>query len=138
MPARMLTGGCFCGNIRYEITGAPFHSTICHCADCRKAAAAPMVACFSVEKREFQITRGVPKSFASSAWGTRSFCPDCGTQLTFVHSELPDEIDVTTCSLDAPESVPPTDHVRTASGLPWIHLADGLPRHSGRRSPSRD
>jgi len=133
MKAQVLMGGCFCGNIRYEITGRPFNSTICHCTDCRKAAAAPPVACFSVKKREFQLTRGLPKSFASSAWGTRSFCPDCGTQLTFVHSELPDEIDVTTCSLDAPESVPPTDHVRTARRLPWIHLGDELPKHLGQR-----
>lgn len=136
MKALILTGGCFCGNVRYEITGRPFNSTICHCNDCRKAAAAPFVACFSVKRREFQLTHGSPKSFASSAWGTRSFCPDCGTQLTFVHSELPDEIDVTTCSLDAPESVPPTDHVRTAGRLLWIHLADELSKHLGRRPPA--
>lgn len=135
MQAPALTGRCFCGNVRYEITGRPFNSTICHCNDCRRAAAAPLVACFSVKRAEFRWTHGTPKSFESSAWGTRSFCPACGTQLTFVHAELPDEIDVTTCSLDAPESVPPTDHVRTASMLSWIHLADDLPKHSGRRPP---
>jgi len=135
MQVPVLTGGCFCGNVRYEITGRPFYSTICHCRDCRRASAAPLVACFSVKRKEFELTRGTPKSFASSAWGTRTFCPECGTQLTFAHSGLPDEIDVTTCSLDAPESVPPTDHVRTSSKLSWIQLADELPKHSGQRPP---
>lgn len=136
MTAQVLTGGCFCGRVRYEITGQPFHSTICHCADCRKASAAPFVACFSVKRAGFRLTRGTPRAFASSAWGTRRFCPDCGTPLTFVHADWPDDIDVTTCSLDTPASVPPTDHVRTASQLCWIHLADDLPKHAGPRPPA--
>lgn len=130
----VLTGGCFCGKVRYEIDGQPFNSTICHCADCRRASAAPLVACFSVRRAEFRVTHGAPKGFASSAWGTRSFCPDCGTQLTFEHAGLPDEIDVTTCSLDTPDAVPPRDHVRTAGRLPWIHLADALPTYPGPRT----
>lgn len=137
MQAPVLEGGCFCGKLRYEVAGQPFHSTICHCADCRKAAAAPLVACFSVRKDAFRFTRGTPRRFASSAWGTRSFCPDCGTQLTFVHAGLPDEIDVTTCSLDRPEAVPPQDHVRMAARLPWIVVADGLPCHQGPRTPTQ-
>ncbi|WP_245746846.1 GFA family protein [Paraburkholderia lycopersici] len=117
------------------VDGRPFNSTVCHCSDCRRAAAAPLVACFSVKSENFHLTRGTPRTFASSAWGTRSFCSECGTQLTFVHAELPGEVDVTTCSLDMPESIPPTDHVHTASRLPWMHLADALPKHSGRRPP---
>jgi hypothetical protein len=65
------------------------------------------------------------------------FCPDCGAQLTFLDSESPDEIDVTTCSLDTPESVPPADHVRTARMLSWIRLADDLPKHKGKHPPKR-
>ena len=29
----MLKGGCFCGRIRYETAGTPFHETNCHCSD---------------------------------------------------------------------------------------------------------
>jgi AraC-like DNA-binding protein len=31
----MLTGGRFCGSIRYEADGKPFHETNCHCSICR-------------------------------------------------------------------------------------------------------
>ena len=27
----MLTGGCFCGRVRYEAGGAPYNATVCHC-----------------------------------------------------------------------------------------------------------
>lgn len=60
--------------------------------------------------------------------GTRSFCPRCGTQLSFESSRAPAEIDVTTCSLDRPELVPPRDHTRTSSQVSWLRLSDGLPR----------
>jgi len=46
-----------------------------------------------------------------------------------------DEIDVTTCTLDEPERLPPEDHTWTRSRLPWIRLADGLPEHREVRRP---
>jgi hypothetical protein len=58
--------------------------------------------------------------------GTRSFCPQCGTQ-TFEHADFLEEIDVTTCSLDNPEALPPTDHTYTSSKLGWVQLADDPP-----------
>jgi hypothetical protein len=64
----------------------------------------------------------------------RSFCPDCGTPLTYHHLDLPDEIDVTTCSLDRPELVPPQDHTWTERQLPWVHTMDGLPHFPKTRS----
>jgi hypothetical protein len=67
--------------------------------------------------------------------GTRRFCPRCGTQVTFEHEDFSDEIDLTTCSLDDPNSRPPKDHIHTSSKLEWIILADGLPEycHDGAR-----
>jgi hypothetical protein len=53
----------------------------------------------------------------------RSFCSNCGTHLMFEDDDFPDEIDVTTCSLDDPEAVPPKDHTWTSSKLRWISLA---------------
>jgi hypothetical protein len=130
----MITGGCFCGRIRYEARGEPFNATICHCADCRRVTGAPVVAWFSVMPSALRFVSGEPKRFASSAAVVRSFCPDCGTPLTFQHRGFPAEIDITTCSLDDPELVPPRDHVRTRRRLSWIHLADGLPKHPASRS----
>jgi hypothetical protein len=65
--------------------------------------------------------------------GVRSFCPRCGTQLTFEHRDFPDEMDVTTCSLDDPVAAPPHDHTRASSKLDWVRLSDGLPSYPEAR-----
>jgi hypothetical protein len=123
----MLTGGCYCGNVRYEAHGVPFNPNICHCADCRRVSGAPFVAWFSVEPSQLQFVNGEPRYFASSEKVQRSFCPDCGTPLTYWNKDSPDELDVSTCSLDTPESVPPLSHIWTTGKLPWIHINDDLP-----------
>jgi len=128
----MLRGGCFCGRIRYEAAGAPFHETSCHCSICRRTTGAPFVAWFSVPRSSFRM-HGEPARFSSTAKGTRTFCPQCGAQLTFEHADHPGEIDVTTCSLDDPNALPPRDHTRTSGKLSWIKLCDGLPEYRESR-----
>jgi len=130
----MLKGGCFCGVIRYEVRGAPFDETACHCSICRRTTGAPFVAWFSVRRSEFRFLQGTPTRFRSTDKATRAFCPRCGTQLTFEHDDLLDEIDVTTCSLDEPQRVQPRDHTRTSSKLGWVKLADGLPEYQEARN----
>lgn len=124
----MIEGGCFCGFVRYAARGTPFQETSCHCSICRRTTGAPFVSWFSVRQAEFAFTAGAPTTFASSDEGSRTFCPRCGTQLTFRSSRSPDELDVTIGSLDDPEQVPPRDHTQTSSQLSWVELADGLPR----------
>jgi hypothetical protein len=130
----MLTGGCFCGRVRYEVTGVPYNATNCHCAICRRASGAPFVAWFSVKRGEFRIVAGEPASFRSSDHGTRRFCSQCGTQIIFASTDFPDEVDVTTGSLDDPNAVPPRDHTRTSSRLGWLDLDDGLPEFQEGRA----
>ena len=124
----MLEGGCFCGFVRYVIRGTPTQQTNCHCTICRRVSGAAFVSWFTVHPKEFAFTAGRPGRFASSEHASRSFCPSCGTPLTFQSSRATDEIDVTTCSLDDPERVPPRDHTRVSSQLSWLELSDGLPR----------
>ena len=129
----MMRGGCFCGYIRYEATGTPFHESNCHCSICRRTTGAPFVTWFSVHRSDFRILSGEPNRFESTAQATRSFCPRCGTQLTFEHHGFPDEVAVTTSSLDTPVSVPPKIHIYVSSKLPWIKLADRLPQYPGEQ-----
>ena len=125
----MITGGCYCGRVRYEAAGVPFNETNCHCSICRRTTGAPFVAWFSVRRSAFRFVSGTPAEFDSTANGKRRFCPRCGTQVTFEDAALPDEIDVTICSLDDPNGLPPKGHIHTGSKLDWVKLADGLPEH---------
>ena len=129
----MLNGGCYCGRVRYRIDAVPVSSIVCHCVDCRRVAAAPAVAWITVKTAALHWSAEQPAFFSSSPKVTRSFCPRCGTPLTYGNHETPDERDVTTCSLDEPETMPPRDHTWTAQRLTWLNRADGLPEHRGNR-----
>jgi hypothetical protein len=129
----MLKGGCYCGAIRYEAQAAPFNEANCHCSICRRTTGAPFVAWLSVPRPQFRLTQGNPTRFRSTAKGMRSFCPECGTQITFEHADYPDEIDVATCSLDEPARFPPKAHIWTRSKVGWVTLADGLPEFRENR-----
>ena len=120
-------GGCVCGAIRYRVSGAPTNTMICHCRSCRRVAAAPVVAWLTFPAAQFEILRGHPSAFRSSDPVCRTFCAACGTPLTYEHSDNPDSIDITTCSLDDPERFPPTHHSWLSHDLDWVRFGDDLP-----------
>ena len=129
MTGEAIQGGCLCGALRYRIAGPIRWTVHCHCSLCRRAAGAPMVTWSTVAAGDFGFTKGNPASYRATAAAVRQYCGDCGSQLTFQHKDLPDEIDVTTASLDDPERAEPLRHIWTASGLGWFaDGTDGLPR----------
>jgi len=136
MNSPTICGGCLCGFVRYEATGKPYNITHCHCADCRRASGAPFVTWASFRRQGLRFTSAAPKEIAW-AGRVRSFCPQCGTQLTFMAGPEADEVDVTVCSFDDPTMVKPEDHTWVGDRLPWIQLADGLPVH-GKSRDSRE
>jgi hypothetical protein len=124
----MITGGCLCGAIRYRARGKPAFETNCHCGTCRKASAAPFVPWASFDTADLAFERGEPRRYRSSPDVVRTFCADCGTPLTY--QRYPDQIDVTICSMDDPNGVPPRDHTWVSHQLSWVVLGDGLPCHA--------
>lgn len=129
----MLSGGCWCGTVRYEAGGTPSHETNCHCNICRRVSGAPYVAWFSVPLAQFRYISGEPVRFESTPGCVRSFCGKCGTPLTFHSAQHAELIDVTIGSLDEPQRVAPRDHTWTRSKLPWVALDDGLPAYPRTR-----
>lgn len=125
----MLTGGCYCRAVRYEIDSTPFDRTLCHCGTCRRLSAAPAVAWFSVDKRGLRWVHGAPKNFESSPGVLRTFCGNCGTPLTYSKAATADVIDVSNCSLDEPGLVAPESHTWCNERLPWDNAVDGLPEY---------
>lgn len=120
-------GGCICGAIRYRVSGKPTNSMVCHCQTCRRVAASPVVAWVTFPTVQFQLLQGQPTAFHSSQPVRRTFCAACGTPITYEHSDSVGFVDVTTCSLDNPESFPPTHHSWLSHDLAWVRFGDGLP-----------
>ncbi len=123
-----ITGGCHCGVIRYEISGDAIAHALCHCSDCRRHAGAPLVGWAMFPENALQVTKGTPKTYKSSEHGRRQFCPECGTGLFYVNSEiLPGIVDIQSATFDDPKRLPPQAHIQVAERLRWMETADALP-----------
>ena len=133
MTTPIIEGGCLCGAIRYRAAANPSNTMICHCRSCRRAAAAPVVAWITVPADQFAFTLGRPTGFRSSAAVARTFCPFCGTPLTYQHDDRASNIDITTCSLDEPERFAPTHHSWLSDDLNWVRFGDRLPTFQASR-----
>jgi hypothetical protein len=137
-----ISGGCYCGAIRYRASAAPISSLICHCQTCREVSSAPLVAWITFMQRDFELMADAPAILHSSANVVRTYCAKCGTPISYKSDQFPEEIDITTCSLDDPAAYPPTHHSWVSEALSWIKLADGLPQYAksklnGERSDTR-
>ncbi len=130
-----LTGRCFCGQARYRGGPLVYPPTLCHCESCRRAAGAPAVAWLTVATADFAWTQGEIREYESSPGVFRSFCPHCGTPLTYRANARSGEIDVTVCSLDEPAAAAPVDHIWMGDAPAWDRPHDGRPSFAGSRRP---
>jgi len=123
----MIQGGCFCGAIRYEIEDGSYPVGNCHCSMCRRTSGAPFVTWLVVPAASFRYVQGEPRILRSSEKGTRWFCERCGTPLVCIVSDHPDNVDVTTGSLDQPERYAPSFAVHKDTKLPWLQQTEQKP-----------
>jgi hypothetical protein len=114
-----IEGGCLCSAIRFRISGEPVFSSICHCATCRRASAAPTVAWLTFDRGQVEILSGHPRTYRSSQGVARQFCGACGSQLSYENVSRPTTIDITTASLDNPNLFPPTLEVWLEHRVSW-------------------
>ena len=114
-----ISGGCHCGEVRYEIAVPPDEILVCHCPDCRRSVGAQSVAWVFLAQTNFRFTKGTPTVYRSSPGVERAFCGVCGTTLSWSGEKQPGRIDVTLGSLDHPECFIPTKAVYRKHKLPW-------------------
>ncbi|BBC71403.1 aldehyde-activating protein [Altererythrobacter sp. B11] len=117
----MLTGGCRCGEVRYEVEGPVLHHALCHCGDCRASSGAPVMAWMAFAQDGFRVTKGTAKAFHGSGGSVRHFCGTCGSGLYFLNAEmLPGVVDIQSATLDDAAEHAPTAQIQTAERLPWM------------------
>ena len=125
-----LTGGCACGNVRYELSASPLIVHACHCRNCQRLTGSALVINLWIEAK-FVEASVAPKSFRL-AGGSRKphdvfFCDACGTYLWSRYHAAGDALFVRAGTLDDPRAVRPDVHIFTRSKLPWVELPRGVP-----------
>ena len=111
------TGGCLCGDVRFQATGEPYRVGLCHCLDCRKFHGALFHASAIFPEDAVTI------SGETHDYQGRHFCPRCGSS---VFNRSGDEVEVNLGALDASDQLKPTYEswiVRRESWLPDFPLA---------------
>lgn len=139
MNGRIETGACFCGAIAAEMHGEPFWICYDHDDDCRRAIGSPLSVWVGYRPSQFRLTCGTPKSFSRTKGVVRTFCPECGTSISYLDDGLSDELYLTIGFLDNPERFEPQAHVYWRMKLPGLDFADDLPRvddYSRGRDPA--
>ena len=133
------SGGCACGAVRYELRSEPFDAGWCHCRICQLNSGAPAMVFASVKAGDLVFTSGEAKvkRFASSSFGHRLFCGECGTPLLMQVNHQPETVDFSVATLDEPGRVAPGFHIFTASRIGWFETVDDLPRHERFRPDTR-
>jgi hypothetical protein len=65
------TGGCYCGEIRYEADGEPVMKGECHCRECQYLTGGQANDFMAMPTAGFRYTNGEPKEASSGATSTR-------------------------------------------------------------------
>jgi hypothetical protein len=132
----MSTGSCFCGAIRYEVTGPLTQVTYCHCSKCRKWHG-HVGAFTAVDRDAFRITesRGL-KWHVVSPTVKRGFCVECGSSVLFDESTLP-KMGICAGTLDPPTGIREKAHIYVGSKGDYYEISgtllayDTFPQRSG-------
>lgn len=127
--ANRYSGGCLCGQLRYEADGEPLYAGFCCCADCRKASGSGFIPFMGFAGSAVRFT-GQTRQFVSKAArggdSVRNFCPVCGG-LVFGGIVGEDESHtIYAGSLDDPTIFQPQMAIFTRDRPPWVLLPPGL------------
>ena len=79
-----ITGGCYCGALRYEADGAPVFRGQCHCRECQYVSGGGANFFMGLPAASFRYVKGEPKGFTRADLdtpATREFCAECGTHI---------------------------------------------------------
>jgi hypothetical protein len=124
-----LTGGCFCGRVRYRVDAPLRAARSCHCSRCRKAFSGAGSAYAEVVPGAFAWTGGADNLAhyeSAPGWGL-CFCKTCGTTLCGEHDG--EVHGVTLGSVDGDPGVQLAMHIFVGSKAPWDHIGGSAPQY---------
>lgn len=126
-----MTGGCFCGAVRYEVEGPVRMRGLCLCPTCQKISGGAGNLFLGLEAASFRYTQGEPQRFKHPDHPdgpTREFCGVCGVHLAGRSPRAPDGLIVKVGTLDEPAAFEGPQFVVWAEARCGFHqLPDGVP-----------
>jgi hypothetical protein len=129
-PGKTL-GSCLCGDVAYEITGAPFLMFQCHCSRCRKGRSAAHGANLFYKLENFRWLRGesqvVDYKLPQAARFGVAFCRKCGGSTPRAVPALAGVV-APAGALDTDPGMKPMAHIFVGSKAEWFEITDSIPQ----------
>lgn len=125
-----ITGGCACGQVRYEISGEPGFSFHCQCRKCQRASGTGHASIFIVTAEAITATGilGAYTQSSDSGHDTAAhFCPTCGSPVLNRADRFPESRYIHAASLDDPALFKPERVMFRAPGQAWDYIDPELP-----------
>jgi hypothetical protein len=128
----VITGGCVCGGVRYEVSQPFESSSYCHCTRCQRRTGTAASANARAVEGSFRIVQGeeLVKCWDPGGGGAeKCFCSNCGSALFSRNTQTKGEVGVRLGSVDGDPGIRPQKRQFTAYAAVWEPIPDdGLPR----------
>jgi len=123
---KLYEGGCFCGQVKFTLEGAPEGMGYCHCESCRKWSAGPVNAFTLWKPAALRVTKGAERiaSYNKTPASTRKWCASCGGHVFTEHPAW-NLVDVYAASIPTFPFAPGV-HVHYQETK--LRMKDGLPK----------
>lgn len=117
---------CFCGTVKFDVSGEPALMGFCHCESCRHWSAGPVNAFSLWQPDAVKVTAGNDQiqSFSLTPNSLRKWCATCGGHLFSEHPGM-GLVDVYAALLPT-DAFKPALHVNYAEAV--LPIRDGLPK----------
>jgi hypothetical protein len=126
-----LEGGCYCGAVRFKVSGDALFKGQCHCRECQYTSGGAPNMVMGMPEANFAYTKGSPKGFQRSDLEkpvTREFCGDCGSPILSKAPSLPGAVLLKVGALDDPSVFGmPQMAIFTIDKQSFHQIPDGIP-----------
>ncbi len=124
-----ISGGCYCGSLRYEANGDIEASIQCHCRECQYITGGNPNVIMIMPLSGFEFVKGIPKTFKRKDIEkavTRLFCENCGTGIGTKNPNRPNSIILKVGTFDDPSIFKPDIAIFTIDKQKFHYIEDGL------------
>ena len=126
------TGECRCGQVRFQVRGAPILTMACHCTGCQRMTASAFSLSSLYAASAFELTAGEPVIGGLHGATRHFFCPHCMSWLFTRPEGLQEFVNVRATMLDDARGFTPFIETYTSEALPWaktpaVHSFDKFP-----------
>ncbi len=125
----VLSGGCLCGGVRYQLTGSCRDIINCHCENCRRTHG-HIAAYTSVIRSDLELVNQQTLQWYhdESPDTYRGFCNHCGASLFWDARDDSGKVSVSAGSLDNSGELKTVGHVYVSEAGKYYQINDELPR----------